>query len=87
MAKISPRATLDVRAQMDFSERELRALEALAGYGADSFLDVFYEKLGKAYMQPHEAGLRELFESIRSHVPLILDRADAARATFEGKKS
>lgn len=86
MANISPRATLDVRAQIDFSESELRALEALTCYGIDRFLDVFYGKLGIAYLEPHEAGLRELFRSINEHVPPILRRADSARYTFDGKK-
>ncbi|CDN60000.1 hypothetical protein I35_1477 [Burkholderia cenocepacia H111] len=72
---------------MDFGESELRALDALTCYGIDSFLEVFYAKLGKAYLQPHEAGLRELFSSINTQVPTILRRADAAREAFEGKKS
>ncbi|WP_269501047.1 hypothetical protein [Burkholderia sp. IMCC1007] len=87
MANIAPRATVEVRARMDFSENELRALEALTGYGIHSFLEVFYTKLGKAYMQPHEAGLRELFASVNAHVPPILRRADAAREAFGEKKS
>jgi hypothetical protein len=82
MAKISQRPTISVEAVFVFSESELRALDALVGYGADSFLKVFYEKLGKAYMTPHEAGLRILFESIRSTVPQILKRADNARDAF-----
>lgn len=62
----------------------MRAMDALVGYGVDGFLEVFYTKLGKAYMKPHEAGLRSLFESIRGTVPGILQRTDAARKAFEG---
>jgi hypothetical protein len=47
-----------------FSEVEARALEALVGYGIEPFLKVFYEHMGRAYMQPHEQGLRSLFDSI-----------------------
>lgn len=79
MAEIVQKPRVEVSATMQFNEAELRALDALVGYGADAFLKVFYEKLGKAYMQPHEAGLRTLFESVRQTVPGILRRTDDAR--------
>ena len=46
-------------------EEELRALDALVGYGDDAFLEVFKEKLGAYYSRDHEAGLRRFFQSIR----------------------
>lgn len=82
MAKITQRPTVHVGAVFEFNEAELRALDALAEYGADAFLAVFYSQLGKAYMQPHEAGLRELFASVREQIPAILQRANAARKAF-----
>ncbi|MCX5478486.1 hypothetical protein OSH08_05690 [Kaistia geumhonensis] len=52
----------------------MRALDALVGYGVDAFLKVFYEKLGEAYMRPHEAGLRSLFKAIGRDVgPALMD--------------
>lgn len=86
MAQIVQKPNVEVSATMQFNEAELRALDALVGYGADPFLAVFYENLGKAYMQPHEAGLRSLFESVREAVPGILRRTDDARAVFVGQK-
>ncbi len=65
--------------KLTLTESELRALEALVGYGTDNFLTVFYGKLGKAYLQPHEAGLRSLFKTINVNVPTQLRRIDAAR--------
>ena len=85
MARIKQAPTVSVEATFVLSEPELRALDALVGYGADAFLGVFYKNLGKAYMQPHEAGLRTLFESIRESVPQILRRADEARKAFSSK--
>ncbi len=82
MAKILGTGHVNVTATMEFSEPELRALDALVGYGDDAFIKVFYEHLGKSYMQQHEAGLRTLFMSIRSEVPNILSRTDAARKAF-----
>lgn len=50
---------------LELNDAEVEALDALAGYGVDSFLKVFYEKLGRAYMEPHEAGLRSLFKAVQ----------------------
>lgn len=60
----------------------MRALEALAGYGSDGFLKVFYQHMGRAYLEPHEVGLRSLFETIRTELPPILCRADSAKKAF-----
>jgi hypothetical protein len=49
---------------LELSEDEVGALDALAGYGTDSFLKVFYANLGEAYMKPYENGIRKLFKSI-----------------------
>ena len=86
MAAIVQKPKVEVSATMAFNEAELRALDALVGYGVDGFLKVFYEKMGRSYLEPHETGLRELFESVRRCVPSILRRADAARSVFAGEK-
>jgi hypothetical protein len=57
----------------------------LAGYGDDAFIKVFYEKLGKSYMQAHEGGLRSFLVSIRESIPGHLDRVDEARKIFNGR--
>lgn len=68
-------------------EAEVRALDGIFGYNVEHFLKVFYERMGKAYVQPHEAGVRSLHQTIRSSVagPLAeLDKARAAiRAAFQ----
>ncbi|VVE59542.1 hypothetical protein PIN31009_05580 [Pandoraea iniqua] len=87
MAKITQRPTVHVGAVFEFSEAEMRALDALTGYGVDAFLEVFYRQLGKTYMQPHEAGLRELFESVREQIPAILQRANEARKAFTANQA
>lgn len=85
MAEILQKTKVEVSATMQFSEAELRALDALVGYGVEGFLKVFYEKMGKHYMQPHEDGLRLLFKSVREIVPGILSRTDDARRVFTGE--
>ena len=58
-------------------------MDALAGYGDDEFIKVFYEKLGKAYMEEHEDGLRLFLSTIRKEMSGPLAKMDAARKTFE----
>lgn len=68
---------------MTINEDEMGALDALIGYGIDPFLAVFYEKLGKAYMEPHEAGLRSLFKTIKEQVLPPLHDVKQARRDLE----
>lgn len=89
MAKIGSRGVVSSEITIVLSEAEAGALDALAGYGADSFLAVFYEKLGKAYMEPYEAGLRSLFEAVNGGecgVQSFIRRAKDARDVMNGAK-
>ena len=74
---------IEARATIEFSEGELRALDALIGYGADSFLEVFYSKLGKAYMEPWEPHLRSLFKRLAGPVRGSLSEVDQARRLLQ----
>lgn len=76
----APRIDLDVLVRLN--EKEIRALEALVGYGINPFLKVFYEQMGKVYLQPHEAGLRSLFDTISRDLNPILHRVNSARKAF-----
>lgn len=82
MTRLFQRARVETTVGILLSEEEIRALDALVGYGIKPFLAAFYEKLGKHYMQPHEAGLRSLFDTIDKEVRPLLDRADVARSAF-----
>ena len=64
--KISGNAKANVEFTIKFTltKGEAQALEAIAGYGSDAFLEVFYPKMGKAYLQPHEKEMRNLFISV-----------------------
>ena len=80
--------TADVQLQLKFevNESEARALDALCGYGDDAFVCAFYEKLGKAYMEKHEGGLRSFLKSCRQTLPGILSKVDDARAAIHSLK-
>lgn len=86
MAKLTARPLMELQVAFAVSEIEARALDALVGYGDDEFIEVFYTKLGKAYMEEHEAGLRSFFKSIREMMPGYLKLADDAKAVFSGEK-
>lgn len=79
--------SVEITATLTLNEGQLRALDALAGYGADAFLKAFYVKLGQHYMQPFERDLRELFSLIRAEVPGALDGIDDVRKQMGISKS
>lgn len=67
MARTEGRAKLCVEVSLILDEEEAEALHALTMYGEDAFIKVFYAHLGTSCLQPHEAGLRRLFNSIRNN--------------------
>ena len=89
MAKIACRSEIKANITLQLSEDEAAALDALVGYGVEPFLKVFYEHMGRAYLEPHEQGLRTLFESVRTgdaSVGYFLRCAKEAREVFTGSK-
>lgn len=84
MAEIIGRPNVNLDLTIRINEAEARALDDLVGYGDDAFIKVFYEKLGKCYMEKHEAGLRSFLSSIRKFLPSELSKLDSARQAFYG---
>lgn len=78
------KTTSEAQAKFEFSIKfiltkgEAQALGALAGYNIEDFLKVFYEKLGKAYLQPHEKDLRNLFKEINANLSKEIYRIEEA---------
>jgi len=79
MAKVTNRAIISFSAVLTLEEEEIRALDALVGYGDDAFIEEFKERLGKSYLRDHENGLRSAFSAIRSQVLPALSTIDEAR--------
>jgi hypothetical protein len=73
------RIGVDVKVTLELNESEVRALDGIFGYNVDHFLKCFYEKCGKAYVQPHEAGVRSLHETIRGVLSAPLAQIDKCR--------
>lgn len=86
MAKVQSKADIDLQITFTIGEKEARALDALVGYGDEAFLNVFFEKLGKHYMEPHKAGLISFFAAVRVSVLGPLRRVDEAREVYSGRK-
>lgn len=86
MAKIEQRPTVQCECTIRLTEPEMRALDAIVGYGWDSFIKTFKQHMGQSYIRDHEAGGKLLFESVRENIPSILHRIDDARKVFNGEK-
>lgn len=79
MAKVLNRIAIEFTTNILINEDEARALEALVGYGVDNFLKTFYEKLGKAYLQPHEQGIRSFFKAVGTQVLPAIYQTDLVK--------
>jgi hypothetical protein len=86
MANSIPGSKIELSLTVTLTEAEIRAFDALAGYGTDGFLKVFYEHMGTSYMKPHEQGLRDLFKTLRPQCQDAIDRINAARKAFQHDK-
>lgn len=52
-----------VEAVLTVNLDELRALDALVGYGVDELIKHFYKHMGEAYLKPYEHGLRSFLQA------------------------
>lgn len=84
--RVNSTSKIELELAFVVTEVEARALEAMAGYGDDAFIKVFYEKLGEHYMRDHEAGLRSFLKNCRDTIPQHLGKIDRARKAFENKE-
>jgi len=77
--KLTSKPQIKLEVNLTLDEDECLALDAIIGYGADKFLDVFYTHLGKSYLQPHEKGVRSLFTGLKETLPEALNKIENAR--------
>ncbi len=84
MAKFTPHMNINYSVTVTLTEVEARALDALFGYNNKQMLDVFYEHMGKYYMEPHEAGFFSLAESVRTQLQDGLGRVNEAQKVISG---
>lgn len=77
--QIEYQTVLTTTAVLRLSEPEIRALDALAGYSWEGFLKTFYKEMGEAYLKPHAAALKSLFENIQGTCGPAIAAVDKAR--------
>jgi hypothetical protein len=80
--KVNASVTMDANFTISLTEAEARALVSITSYGSDQFIKMFYENLGKHYLEPHEAGLVSLFTAIKKDLPSSIARVDDAKRAF-----
>ena len=71
---------------IQLDELEVRALDALAGYGTDPFIEAFYKVMGKSYLEPYEDGLRSFLDGVRPICKEAISRVDAARKELKSER-
>lgn len=75
-------SNMDFGIIIELTEQEARALEAITLYGVKNFLDVFYQHLGKHYLEPHEEGIKILFSTLKTEMPKHLRKMDKIRKVW-----
>lgn len=79
MPKVKSKIAIEFTSTLTLTETEMRALDAIVGYGFDSFLKVFKRNLGEAYIRGHEEGARALFDAINREVRPALHEVNELR--------
>lgn len=75
-AKMNSKIEVDIKVNIQLSLAEAKALLEITKYGYKDFLKVFYDKLGKVYLKPHEDGIISLFETIKTSLNDSIIEAD-----------
>ncbi|WP_205633963.1 hypothetical protein [Labilithrix luteola] len=84
--RIKPSTNASFEVTLVLNESEARALDAICGYGSAAFLAVFYERLGRAYLEPHERGFRSLSEVVTTQLRPQLAQVKEARRVLRGDR-
>jgi len=66
---------------LTLSEEEARALMVLFSYegGPEAFIQTFYTRMGRGYLEPHEGGIRSLAKTLEKQLSPHLHTVDVAR--------
>lgn len=78
---IDAKAKVDVQMNitLTLTIEEAKALNAIAGYGTKPFLDLFYEKMGKHYLQPQEKDFILFLEKCQYQIPKEISKIERAK--------
>lgn len=79
MAAVKGKISVEFSSTITLNEVELRALDAITGYGFNSFIECFKKHMGESYIRGYEGGAESLFTAIRRDVSPALHQIDTAR--------
>jgi hypothetical protein len=82
---IQGQPNVELRVVLELTEKEARALQALAMYGFPTFEKLFTEHLSDRVFREHKAGFESFFAGM-AKMPALLRQADDARRVLENGK-
>lgn len=74
---------MEFHVNIQLTENEARAWDAIVGYGWDAFIQVFEEKLGKHYIRPYKADAERLFKETRQIIGMQLYGIEQAKKAIK----
>lgn len=80
--KSEVKATVEFKVNIELTENEARAWDAIVGYGWGPFIKVFKEHLGTHYIKNYEKSAENMFIHTRSSIGSQLHNIDAAKKTI-----
>jgi len=76
-------ATVEFKLNIELTESEARAWDAIVGYGFDAFIKVFKENLGKSYIEPYEVACKKMFEDTKRELGFQLHAIDEVKKAIK----
>ncbi len=85
MNKIKSTSKLDFKLTLELNEIEANALNQICKYDSKDFLKVFYEHMGKSYLEPYEDGIISLFKTVKEELDIHLYKIKKVRKVLDDK--
>ena len=85
MGKIKSTSNLDFKLTLELNEMEANALNQICNYESKDFLKVFYEHMGKSYLQPYEDGIISLFKTVKEELGQHIYKINKVRKVLDNK--
>lgn len=79
----SSAATVEFKLNLELTENEARAWDAIVGYGFEAFIRVFKEKLGSHYISPYKKECKKMFEDTRQELAFQLHAIDEVKKAIK----
>lgn len=77
------RPVVELTVSISFTEKEIKFLDALVGYGGKELVERFKETLGKVYIEGAEAEGIAFCDKLRPVTRQILNEIDSLREKFK----